>query len=78
MPNVLRNVLAILAGLVLGSGVNMALIALGPSLVPPPAGVNVRDAESLRAGMHLFGPSISSCRSWRMRSGPSSARSSRG
>lgn len=56
MPNALRNVLAILAGLVLGSGVNMALIALGPSLVPPPAGVDVRDAESLRAGIHLFGP----------------------
>jgi hypothetical protein len=34
MPNVLRNVLAILAGLVIGSGVNMALIALSPSLVP--------------------------------------------
>ena len=56
MPNVLRNVLAILAGLVIGSGVNMALIALGPSLVPPPAGVDVRNAESLRAGIHLFGP----------------------
>jgi hypothetical protein len=56
MPNVLRNVLAILAGLVIGSGVNMALIAMGPSLVPPPAGVDVRDADSLRAGIHLFGP----------------------
>src|SRR5687767_8056336 len=56
MPNVLRNALAILAGLVIGSGVNMALIALGPSLVSPPAGVNVRDAESLRTGIHLFGP----------------------
>lgn len=56
MPNVLRNVLAILAGLVIGSGVNMALIALSPSLVPPPDGVDVRNAESLRAGIHLFGP----------------------
>lgn len=56
MPNLLRNALAILAGLVIGGGVNMALIALSPSLVPPPAGVDVSNAESLRAGIHLFEP----------------------
>jgi len=56
MPNLLRNVLAILAGLAIGGGVNMALITLSPSLIPPPAGVDVTDAESLAKGIHLFAP----------------------
>ena len=56
MPNVMRNALALLAGIAVGSGVNMALIALSPSLIPPPAGVDVNNAESLRQGMHLFEP----------------------
>ena len=56
MPNVLRNVLAILAGLVIGSVVNFAIIAIGPMLIPPPAGVDVTTAEGLSKGMHLFEP----------------------
>ncbi|HEX2013440.1 MAG TPA: hypothetical protein VJN44_21100 [Roseateles sp.] len=54
MPKLLRNLLALLAGLVIGSGVNMALITLSPSLIPPPAGVDVSSAESLSKAMHLF------------------------
>ena len=56
MPNLLRNVLAVLAGIVIGGGVNMALIILSPSLIPPPAGVDVTNAESLGKAMHLFEP----------------------
>ena len=56
MPNLLRNALAILAGLVIGGGVNAALIALSPSLIPPPPGVDVNNAESLSNAMHLFEP----------------------
>jgi hypothetical protein len=56
MPNLLRNVLAVLAGIAIGGGVNMALITLSPSLIPPPAGVDVSDAESLRRAIHLFEP----------------------
>lgn len=56
MPNLVRNVLAILAGIVVGGGVNSALIMLSPSLIPPPAGVDVNSAESLSASMHLFQP----------------------
>ena len=47
MPKLLRNVLALLAGIIIGGGVNMALIILSPSLIPPPAGVDVTNAESL-------------------------------
>jgi hypothetical protein len=56
MPNLLRNVLALLAGIAIGGGVNMALITLSPSLIPPPAGVDVTSAEGLGKAMHLFEP----------------------
>lgn len=56
MPTLLRNLLAVLAGIVIGGVVNSALIALGPSLIPPPAGVDVSSAESLNRSIHLFEP----------------------
>lgn len=56
MSTQVRNVLAIISGIVAGSVVNMALITLSPTLIPPPAGVDVSDAESLRKGLHLFQP----------------------
>ena len=56
MPRLLRNVLAVLAGIVVGSAANMALILLSPSLIAPPAGVDVATAEGLSQGMHLFEP----------------------
>ena len=54
MPNVFRNVLGGLAGIIIGGGVNMALITFSPSLIPPPAGVDLSDVDSLSRGMHLF------------------------
>jgi hypothetical protein len=56
MPNVLRNLLALLAGVVIGGMINGALITLSPSLIPPPPGVDVNDAESLKRSIHLFQP----------------------
>jgi len=56
MPNLLRIVLAIIAGIAVGTGVNIALITLSPSLIPPPAGVDVNDPESLKKAIHLFEP----------------------
>ena len=34
----------------------MALITLSPALIPPPAGVDLGNAESLSKGIHLFQP----------------------
>ena len=56
MPNVLRNVLAVLAGLVIGGIVNIALITISPMVISPPAGVDVSNAESLSKSIHLFEP----------------------
>lgn len=54
MPTILRNFLAIALGIVFGGSVNMALITISPSLIPPPAGVNVQDPQSLAQNIHLF------------------------
>ena len=56
MPPMLRNVLAVLAGLVTGGAVNMGLLVLGMSLIPPPPGVDFNNPESLKANIHLFEP----------------------
>lgn len=56
MPNLLRNVLAVFAGIVIGGVVNMAIITVSPMLIPPPAGVDVSNAESLAKAIHLFEP----------------------
>lgn len=56
MLKLLRNLLAILVGVVAGAAVNMLLVSISPMLIPPPAGVDVNNAESLSLGIHLFEP----------------------
>src|SRR4051812_2129884 len=56
MKTILRNILAVIIGLVVGGAVNMALIMVSPHVIAPPAGVDVNDPESLRASTHLFEP----------------------
>jgi hypothetical protein len=56
MPTILRNIAAVIAGLVLGSLANMAIVMLGPVLAPPPAGVDMTTAEGLQQAMPLLQP----------------------
>jgi hypothetical protein len=56
MNPVIRNILAAIAGLIVGSLVNVGLIVIGSSVISPPPGVNTMDIESLKASMHLFEP----------------------
>jgi hypothetical protein len=56
MKTILRNTLAVIVGLVVGGTVNMALIVVSPHVIPPPAGVDVTDSQSLSDSMHLFEP----------------------
>ncbi|KAA9333676.1 hypothetical protein [Adhaeribacter soli] len=56
MNPTLRNFLAFVAGLVLGSFVNMGIISISGSIIPPPAGADLTTTEGLKASMHLFGP----------------------
>lgn len=52
----LRNTLAVIAGLVIGSIVNMSIILLSSSIIPAPNGADVTTTEGLKATMHLFEP----------------------
>lgn len=56
MPKLLRQVFAVVVGIIVGGCVNMALITLSPALIPPPAGVDVTNPESLQQSIHLFQP----------------------
>ena len=56
MNPAIRNIIAVLIGLVLGSVVNMAIITVSGSIIPPPDGVDVTTMEGLKSTMHLFEP----------------------
>ena len=56
MNPIIRNILALLAGAILGGLVNGSLIMISGSIIPPPAGVDVTTEAGLKAGIHLFEP----------------------
>jgi hypothetical protein len=56
MNPILKNILAVVAGIVLGGIANMAIIMVSGSVIPPPGGADVTTAEGLKASMHLFRP----------------------
>lgn len=56
MNPILRNILAVIAGIVVVMLVNGGIISLSASIIPPPEGMNVNDMESVRANVHLFEP----------------------
>src|SRR5690606_3660451 len=53
---ILRNILAVIAGLILGSVVNMGIIMISSSIIPPPAGTDVTTTEGLMEAMPLMTP----------------------
>ncbi|CAA9201050.1 hypothetical protein [Flavobacterium bizetiae] len=56
MNPIFRNTLAVIIGLFVGSIVNMAIILMSGSVIPPPNGADVTTMEGLKATMHLFEP----------------------
>ncbi|WP_276361454.1 hypothetical protein [Daejeonella sp. H1SJ63] len=56
MGSIINNILVVLAACFLGSLVNMGIIMVGGSIIPPPDGADITNMEGLRASMHLFGP----------------------
>jgi hypothetical protein len=56
MNSTLRNILAVLAGFLAGSAVNMGLIMTNGMLIPLPPGVDLSTPEGLNAAMPLFEP----------------------
>ena len=56
MNPILKNIIAVIAGLLFGSLVNGGIIMISASVIPPPNGADVTTMEGLRASMHLFEP----------------------
>ena len=56
MHPILKNILAVITGFVVGSSVNMGIIMMSSSVIPPPEGADVTTMEGLTAAMHLFQP----------------------
>ncbi|MFM2047475.1 MAG: hypothetical protein RI955_21 [Bacteroidota bacterium] len=56
MNIIIRNILAVVVGLLVGGAVNMALVILGPHVIPPPNGVDITKMEGLKAAMTLMEP----------------------
>jgi hypothetical protein len=54
--SLLRIVIAVVAGFVAGSVVNMGLILVSGKVIAPPAGADVTTMEGLKASLHLFEP----------------------
>ena len=55
MNPILRNVLIVIAGIIVGSFINSTLVALGPSIIPLPEGADNSTMEKLAETIHLFG-----------------------
>ena len=56
MPAILRNILALIAGVVIGGVANMTIVSISGSVITLPEGVNPEDIESLKANIQLFAP----------------------
>jgi len=56
MSPVLKNIIAVISGFLIGSLVNGGIIMISASVIPPPIGADVTTMEGLKASMHLFEP----------------------
>ena len=56
MPSIVRNVLAVVVGFVVGSVVNLGLITVGMSVIPVPEGLDMSNMEGVRAAMKTLPP----------------------
>jgi large-conductance mechanosensitive channel len=56
MHPILKNIVAVTVGLLIGGAVNMAIILLSDSLIAPPEGADLKTMEGLKAAMPLMEP----------------------
>ncbi|WP_338731283.1 hypothetical protein [Mangrovimonas cancribranchiae] len=54
MNTTLRNILAIVAGIVIGGIVNMGIITISGSIIPPPEGTDLTTAEGIKAAADVL------------------------
>lgn len=56
MNPIVKNILAVVLGLTIGGVVNMAIIMISSSIIPPPDGTDLTTMEGLLAAMPLMEP----------------------
>ncbi len=56
MNPIVKNVLAVVAAIVIGSTVNMGFIMMSGFIIPPPEGADLKTMEGLTAAMPLMQP----------------------
>lgn len=56
MSILFRSIIAVIAGILIGSLVNMGIISLGGTIIPPPPGTNLSTTAGLADAMRLFEP----------------------
>ncbi len=56
MSPILKNIIAVIAGVLFGSLMNGGIIMVSGSIIPPPDKSDVTTMEGLKASMHLFEP----------------------
>jgi len=56
MVKLLKNFVAVVGGIAVGSAVNMGIILLGGHVIPPPEGADVTTMEGLQEAMRHFQP----------------------
>lgn len=56
MKPIVKNILAVLAGVISGGFLNMGIIMISRFIIPPPEGADLTTLEGLKASMHLMEP----------------------
>lgn len=56
MNPLVKNILAVVLGIIIGSIVNMGIIMISGSIIPPPQDADITTMEGLKSTMHLFEP----------------------
>ncbi len=56
MNPILRNILAVVFGIIIGSVVNMAIVMASGYVIPPPEGADLTTPEGLKAAIPLMQP----------------------
>lgn len=56
MSPIIKYIIAVIVGVVVGSGVNMGLVNIGPSIIPLPDGADISTMEGLAESMSLLSP----------------------
>jgi hypothetical protein len=56
MNKILKSILAVIAGVFIGGALNMGIIIISSSIIPPPQGADLTTMEGLKESMHLLQP----------------------